>query len=303
MYLDCSLSCRCSTLNPLSGGSLHSLPTAAFHTSCAVPQVGTLQSAIHSLNSALHCTAQDYTTLHNTTFHYKTLQFTTLHYITLHSTTMHSIALLSRSCLVHCSQVSVQFKLISQGASGNLIIQPPHGPHPPGSAGGFCNPGELELHSNLNLSSIILRISCWENKLHDKIIRAGSTIHSRASPRQHPYPIRECHGIFRTNIAHYVSKLEVILVEQAAWRSSHSLVTWKPPLLDELTCFGQTEFLKRPDTRTHVCAKFSITAQNIDFGMQNRHFFVFCEQFDKVLSNVLCFLKILVHTLRKIIIN
>jgi len=26
---------RCSTLNPLSGGSLHSLPTAAFHTSCA----------------------------------------------------------------------------------------------------------------------------------------------------------------------------------------------------------------------------------------------------------------------------
>jgi len=29
---------RCSTLNPLSGGSLHSLPTAAFHTSCAVPQ-------------------------------------------------------------------------------------------------------------------------------------------------------------------------------------------------------------------------------------------------------------------------
>ena len=42
-------------------------------------------------------------------------------------------------------------------------------------------------------------------------------------------------------IAHYASKLEVILIEQAAWRLSHSKVTRKPPLLDELTSLRQRE--------------------------------------------------------------
>ena len=38
-----------------------------------------------------------------------------------------------------------------------------------------------------------------------------------------------------------MSKLEVILIEQAAWRLSNSKITGKPPLLDELTSFGQKE--------------------------------------------------------------
>ena len=42
-------------------------------------------------------------------------------------------------------------------------------------------------------------------------------------------------------IVHYASKLEFIPIEQAAWRLSHSKVTLKPPLLDELTSFGQKE--------------------------------------------------------------
>ena len=41
--------------------------------------------------------------------------------------------------------------------------------------------------------------------------------------------------------AHCVSKLEVFLIEQAAWILSNSKVTRKPPLLDELTSFGQRE--------------------------------------------------------------
>ena len=40
---------------------------------------------------------------------------------------------------------------------------------------------------------------------------------------------------------HYASKLEVILIEKSAWRLSHSKVSWKPPLLDELIGFGQRE--------------------------------------------------------------
>ena len=43
------------------------------------------------------------------------------------------------------------------------------------------------------------------------------------------------------NAMHYTSKLEVILIEKAAWRLSHSKVSRKPPLLDELTGFGQRE--------------------------------------------------------------
>ena len=39
----------------------------------------------------------------------------------------------------------------------------------------------------------------------------------------------------------HASKLEVILIEQAAWRLSNSKVTRKPPLLDKLTIFGQSE--------------------------------------------------------------
>ena len=44
-----------------------------------------------------------------------------------------------------------------------------------------------------------------------------------------------------THILHYASKLEVILSDLAAWRLSHSKVTRKPPLLDELISFGQWE--------------------------------------------------------------
>ena len=40
---------------------------------------------------------------------------------------------------------------------------------------------------------------------------------------------------------HYASKLEVILIEQASLRLSHSQVTRQPPLLDDLTSFGQRE--------------------------------------------------------------
>ena len=43
------------------------------------------------------------------------------------------------------------------------------------------------------------------------------------------------------HLRHYASKLEVILIEQAAWRLSHSKDARKPPLLDELTSFGQRE--------------------------------------------------------------
>ena len=41
--------------------------------------------------------------------------------------------------------------------------------------------------------------------------------------------------------SHYVPILEVFLIEQAAWILGHSKVTRKPPLLDELTSFGQRE--------------------------------------------------------------
>ena len=41
--------------------------------------------------------------------------------------------------------------------------------------------------------------------------------------------------------ATFASKLEVILIEQAAWRLSHSKVPRRPPLLDQLTSFGQRE--------------------------------------------------------------
>ena len=40
---------------------------------------------------------------------------------------------------------------------------------------------------------------------------------------------------------HYASKLELFLTEQAKGRLSHSKVTRKPLLLDELTSFGQRE--------------------------------------------------------------
>ena len=39
----------------------------------------------------------------------------------------------------------------------------------------------------------------------------------------------------------FASKLEVILIEQAAWRLSHSKVPQRPPLLDQMTSFGQRE--------------------------------------------------------------
>ena len=41
--------------------------------------------------------------------------------------------------------------------------------------------------------------------------------------------------------AHYASKHKVILIDQAAWILSYSKVTRKPPLLSELTSFGQRE--------------------------------------------------------------
>ena len=43
--------------------------------------------------------------------------------------------------------------------------------------------------------------------------------------------------IFKVRIygIHNAYKLEVILIDQAAWRLSHSKVTRKPPLLDELS--------------------------------------------------------------------
>ena len=41
------------------------------------------------------------------------------------------------------------------------------------------------------------------------------------------------------NPGHYASKHTVIPIEQVAWRLSHSKGTRKPPLLVELTSFGQ----------------------------------------------------------------